>query len=284
MVSMQTDRISTVKPILGLVLLVLSVIFFLVSLGGLVGIWVYNQPLTERVLTLIETTSQDLDGAALAIELSRTELISAQAQLDLLQAILETLGINAEEDLNRLADIVGRVEDTLSPVLDRVSGGIGTLRESLLTIKETLERINELPLINIEVPGIEEIEQGADQLGNLQNQIEEGGGKIEQLSQTTQDTVDSLSTGFARLETSINSLLETLDEYAEKIESTQDQLAYLEENLPKWIDWISAALTVILVWLGISQVGLFILGWGFYKGKDLTNPQPALLEEGSETA
>jgi methyl-accepting chemotaxis protein len=284
MVSMQTDRISTLKPILGLVLLVLSVIFFLVSLGGLVGIWVYNQPLTERVLTLIETTSQDLDGAALAIELSRTELISAQAQLDLLQAILETLGINAEEDLNRLADIVGRVEDTLSPVLDRVSGGIGTLRESLLTIKETLERINELPLINIEVPGIEEIEQGADQLGNLQNQIEEGGGKIEQLSQTTQDTVDSLSTGFARLETSINSLLETLDEYAEKIESTQDQLAYLEENLPKWIDWISAALTVILVWLGISQVGLFILGWGFYKGKDLTNPQPALLEEGSETA
>ena len=119
---MQTSKI---KPILGLALLVLSVIFFLVSLGGLVSIWVYNQPLTERTLTLIETTSQDLEGAALAIELSRTELISAQAQLDLLQAILETLGINAEEDLNRLADIVGRVEDTLSPVLDRVSGGIG---------------------------------------------------------------------------------------------------------------------------------------------------------------
>lgn len=281
---MQIERSSTVKPILGLVLLVLSVIFFLVSLGGLVGIWVYNQPLTERALTLIETTSQDLDGAALAIELSQTELISAQAQLDLLQAILETLGINAEEDLNRLADIVGRVEDTLSPVLDRVSGGIGTLRESLLTIKETLERINELPLVNIEVPGIEEIEQGAEQLQNLQNQIEEGGGKIEQLSQTTQDTVDSLSTGFARLESSIISLLETLDEYAEKIESTQDQLVYLEENLPKWIDYSAVILTVILVWLGISQVGLFILGWSFYKGKDLTSPQPALLEEGSETA
>ena len=281
---MQTERSSNIKPILGMALLLLSAIFFLVSLGGLVGIWVYNQPLTERALTLIESTSQDLEGAALAIELSQTELISAQAQLDLLQAILETLGINAEEDLNRLADIVGRVEDTLSPVLDRVSGGIGTLRESLLTIRDTLERINELPLVNIEIPGIEGIEQGAEQLQNLQNQIEEGGGKIEQLSQTTQDTVDSLSTGFARLEISINSLLETLDEYAEKIESTQDQLVYLEENLPKWIDYSAVILTVILVWLGISQVGLFILGWSFYKGKDLTNPQPAQLEEGSETA
>ena len=128
-----------------------------------------------------------------------------------------------------------------------VAGGIGVLRDSLLSIKDTLERINELPLVNIEVPGIEEIEQGAEQLQNLQNQIEEGGGKIEQLSQTTQDTVDSLSTGFARLETSINSLLETLDEYAEKIESTQDQLVYLDENLPKWIDYSAVILTVILV-------------------------------------
>jgi methyl-accepting chemotaxis protein len=269
---METDRKSTIKPIIGLTLLILSVIFFVVSLGSLIGIWVYNQPLTERALTLIETTSQDLDGAAAAIELSKTELISAGAQLDLLQAILETLGINAEEDLNRLADIVGRVEDTLSPVLDSVAGGINTLRESLLTIKETLERINELPLVNIEVPGIDSIEQGTEQLGNLQNQIEEGGGKIEQLSQTTQDTVDSLTTGFAKLETSITSLLETLDEYAEKIESTQDQLTYLEENLPKWIDYSAALLTVILVWLGISQVGLFILGWSYYKGQDPISP------------
>ena len=269
---MQTKRSSTIKPILGMVLLVLSVIFFLVSLGGLVGIWVYNQPLTERAMTLIQTTSQDLEGAAAAIELSRAELISAQAQLDLLQAIMETLGINAEEDLNRLADIVGRVEDTLSPVLDNVSGAIGTLRDSLLSIKDTLERINELPLVNIEIPGIDSIEQGAGQLQGLQNQIEEGGGKIEQLSQTTQDTVDSLVTGFARLETSIVSLMDTLDEYAEKIEATQDQLGYLEKNLPRWIDYTAALLTVILVWLGISQVGLFVLGWSYYTGQDLVSP------------
>ena len=275
---MEPDRKNKIKPIIGMALLILSVIFFLVSLGGLIGIWVYNQPLTERALTLIENTSQDLDGAAAAIELSKVELISAGAQLDLLQAILETLGINAEEDLNRLADIVGRVEDTLSPVLDSVAGGISTLRESLLTIKETLERINELPLVNIQIPGIDEIEQGAEKLQNLQNQIEEGGGKIEQLSQTTQDTVDSLSTGFAKLEESIASLLVTLDEYAEKIESTQEQLTYLETNLPTWIDMTSVVLTILLVWLGISQVGLFILGWSYYKRQDLTTPASSRIE------
>ncbi len=266
---MDTPQKSSIKRIIALVIIVLSCIFFVLSLAGVIGIWVYNQPLTERALTTIESTSTDLDGAAAAIEISKTELISAQAQIDLLQAILETLGINAAEDLNRLADIVGRVEDTLMPVIDSVSGGISTLRDALLSIKDTIEMVNELPLVNIQIPGMEAIEEGAAQLESLQNQIEEGGGKIEQLSQTTQNTVDSLSTGFASLETSINALLETLDEYEEKIISTQDQLEYLGANVALWIDLASALLTVILVWLGISQVGLFILGWSLFKGVDL---------------
>ena len=275
---MDPEPNSNIPRIIGIALLVLSVIFFLVSLGSLIGVWVYNQPLTERALSLVETTSQDLEGAATAIKLSRAELISAQAQIDLLQAILETLGLNAQEDLNRLADIVGKVENTLTPVLDSVAGAISTLRETLLDIRDTIERINELPLINIQLPGIEGIEQGAEQLGNLQNQIEEGSGKIEQLSQTTQDTVDSLTTGFAELEDSIGILLGTLDEYGQKIETTQEQLSYLDANLAKWIDWISVALTVILVWLGVSQVGLFILGWSYYRGQNLIGVQPKEIE------
>ena len=275
---MDPEPNSNIPRIIGIALLVLSVIFFLVSLGSLIGVWVYNQPLTERALSLVETTSQDLEGAATAIKLSQAELISAQAQIDLLQAILETLGLNAQEDLNRLADIVGKVENTLTPVLDSVAGAISTLRETLLDIRDTIERINELPLINIQLPGIEGIEQGAEQLGNLQNQIEEGSGKIEQLSQTTQDTVDSLTTGFAELEDSIGILLGTLDEYGQKIETTQEQLSYLDANLAKWIDWISVALTVILAWLGISQVGLFILGWSYYKGQNLVGIQPKEIE------
>jgi hypothetical protein len=72
--------------------------------------------------------------------------------------------------------------------------------------------------------------------------------------------------------------LGTLDEYGQKIETTQEQLSYLDANLAKWIDWISVALTVILAWLGISQVGLFILGWSYYNGQNLVGIQPKEIE------
>jgi uncharacterized phage infection (PIP) family protein YhgE len=257
------------RRILGLILVILSAIFFLFSLGGLISVWAYNQPLTERALEKIDALSGDLDGAAQAIELTKTELISAQAQIDLLQAILETLGVNADEDLNRLADIVGSVENTLMPVVDQVASGISTFREALLTVIDTVDKLNELPLVNIQVPGMEFVEAGAAQLETLQTQVEEGGGKIEQLSQTTRNTIDSLTTGFVELETSITSMLETLDVYEQKIQETQEELNYLETNLPTWLDLTSVGITLILVWLGISQVALFILGWSLFKGQDL---------------
>jgi hypothetical protein len=264
-----TEQKSSSKRIIALVIIVLSCIFFVLSLAGIISIWVYNQPLTERALTAIESTSTDLEVAARAIEMSKSELVSAQAQIDLLQSILETLGVNAAEDLNRLADIVSTVENTLMPVIDSVSGGINTLRDALLSIKDTIEMVNELPLVEIQVPGMETIEEGANQLDNLGTQIEEGGGKVEQLSQTTQDTIDSLTTGFVSLESSIESLLKTLEEYEQKISATQEQLDYLETNLPMWVDLAAGLLTVILVWLGASQVGLFILAWSLYQGIDL---------------
>jgi uncharacterized phage infection (PIP) family protein YhgE len=129
--------------------------------------------------------------------------------------------------------------------------------------------LNELPLVNIEIPGMEIVDEGANQLENLQTQIEEGGGKIEQLSQTTQDTIDSLTTGFSELETSVSALIDTLETYEIKIQDAQAQLDYLGTNLPTWIDIASIILTLLLIWLGFSQVGLFILGWSLYKGEDL---------------
>ena len=98
---MDTPQKSSLKRIIALVIIVLSCIFFVLSLAGVIGIWVYNQPLTERALTTIETTSADLDGAAAAIELSNTELISAQAQIDLLNSKIR--------DCSLLAPISGTV-------------------------------------------------------------------------------------------------------------------------------------------------------------------------------
>jgi len=58
-------------------------------------------------------------------------------------------------------------------------------------------------------------------------------------------------------------------EYETMVTDHRTQLVNLQTNIPKWIDQASIILTVGLLWLAFSQVGLFILAWSFYKGEDL---------------
>lgn len=93
--------------------------------------------------------------------------------------------------------------------------------------------------------------------------------KVENVSQITQDTVETLKTGFTNWEETIVEYIESLDEYGSTINEYQEQLTYLEENVPRWINIASIALTVLLVWTAFSQVALFVLSWSFYKERDL---------------
>ena len=254
--------------ILSIVIIVLSGIFLALSLAGLVTVWAYNGRLTERAMSEIETIEADLKSAQATVTLARAELESVQSQIDLLQSALDTLGVDANSNLQRLADIVSSVEGTLTPLIDRVASALSGLREALLKIVDTIERLNALPLVNIEIPGVEQIEAGAQQLQDLQTQIEEGGDNVERLSRTTQELVDSLTNGFADLEKSVTALLNALPEFEARIVAYQERLAYLKANLPGWIDWASAILTVFFLWLGLSQVGLVLLAWPFFSGQD----------------
>ena len=143
------------------------------------------------------------------------------------------------------------------------------LRDALTSLKETVDRLNQLPLVNLEIPGVEQLEEAAASLGTLQETIEGGGEKVTQASTITQETVTALTTGFAELETSAQNLSAALAGYDAKISAYLVEIDALQASLPRTASLVAASLTILLVWLGVSQVGLFILAWSVYTGKNL---------------
>ena len=257
------------KRIFALLLIILSVFFTLVSVGGVIAIWVANGPITESGMMKIQTAGEDLEQAADNLEQARQELESAQAQINIFQGILNTAGIEAVENAQVISDIVVKVEDTLTPLLDQASEGVNSIGELFDSIVETIEKLNALPLVSLDIPGSEALESLSGSVSDLQDQIEDTKSKVESISQLTQDTVETLTTGFENWETLIAENLDLLEEYQGKIADYQVELAHLEANLPKWIDMASIALTLLLVWLAFTQIALFVLAWSFYKEEDL---------------
>jgi uncharacterized phage infection (PIP) family protein YhgE len=164
---------------------------------------------------------------------------------------------------------VVKVEDTLTPLLDQASEGVNSIGDLFDSIVETIEKLNDLPLVSLDIPGSEVLDSLSGSVSDLQEQIEDTKAKVESISQLTQDTVETLTTGFENWETLIAENLMLLEEYQGKIADYQAELAQLEANLPQWINTASIILTLLLVWTAFTQIALFVLAWSFYKEEDL---------------
>ena len=255
--------------ILALILLILSVFFFLASLVGIAAAWIYNARFTEGALAELGAIGADLALTQQNIQSAQEDLTSAQAQIDIFQTAIDAIGLDALQNTQVLAEVVGKVEGTLTPILDQAAGTVGAFRDRFVAFKEALESLNDLPLVNIEIPGVETIDQIAQNVTELQSQILETKEKVQDVSTLTQETVETFSTGFANWETTIQNSLAQLDTYSARIATYQARVADLLVKVPVWLDWAAVILTGIFVWLAFSQVGLFVLAWEFYRGEDL---------------
>jgi chromosome segregation ATPase len=271
-VEVQSKNPSEFKALrrgLALTVSALSVFFLLVSAAGIVAVWVINQPLTEDISRELAAAQADLGAGLANLQASRGELESLQGQVGFFQGVLDTLGTDAVQNTRLLSDVVNRVEGTISPLLERLSNGVDRIREAFESVKRAVEQLNELPLVAINLPGEELLDSITESLDSLEAQITETKEKVESVSQITEDTVDTLDSGFLTWEDFVQRNLEQLDEYERKIQAYQARLDYLEANIPRWVDAASIVLTLLLTWLAVSQIGMFVLAWSIYSGKDL---------------
>jgi TolA-binding protein len=257
------------KRIIALILLVASVIFFIASLVGIVFTWVYRQQFSVNASSRLGSIEADLVTAQADLQAAKTELDSTQLQIDALQRALETLGLKGAEDIQAIGELVGKLEDTLVPIISAVADRVKGFQEAIDKLKDTIEKLNQLPLVDLEIPGIEQLEDASTRLEDIYSQVVDGRQKVSDVTELTRDTVASLTTGFAELEGSVQTLSATLGAYSAKISAYQAEVDYLQANLPRWINTAAVLLTVLLMWLAFSQLALFVLAWSFYKGEDL---------------
>jgi len=253
---------------LAFILSIFCVIVLLSSMAGVALTWEYHRMVNEDLLPRLATIESDLSAAQADLQTVETELNATQAEIDALQVILQTLGIEGAGSLQALADIVGKLEETFTPFVSSVAEKVESLRNSLLQVKGIIEKLNQLPLVNIEIPGIEQIDAAAAGLLELQTQIESGRDKVSQASQVTEDTITALTTGFGDLESSVQTLSASVSGYNDKLSAYLVEVHALQESLPRQANWAAAALTFIFIWLGLSQILVFMYAWQLSTGQD----------------
>ena len=135
-------------------------------------------------------------------------------------------------------------------------------------VARTTAAINNLPLVDLDIPGDELLGNIISAIDTLDAEIANAEDIARQASTFVGDTSYLMGGDLSETKTSMTNLLAVIKEYDQKITGWRGQIAVWEQSLPGWIDNTSISLTVFLLWFAFSQAGLFLIGYTAWQGGD----------------
>jgi ABC-type transporter Mla subunit MlaD len=256
-----------IRKILVWTLIVLSSIFLLLSVAGIGAAWYYNEPLTLEAVTQLERVDGELEQAEITLNSTHAELERALRLVDAAQTALEKLAAQSTDAETLFEGIQSSLDDKLLPELKSTRERLSEARSTLEGLRTLILGLGSLPFLDLSFPDqvLTDLIESTDTIdGEIANAEE----VARQASTFVSDTSYLLGGDLTQTRDSLEDFLATVEEYQSKVADWREQVARLIDSLPVWIDRASIGLTVFLLWFGLSQFSLFLIGRMIRLGED----------------
>ena len=256
------------RKIVAGILIGLSSLILLASLVGMVLAWVYNEPLTLEATTRLEEVEAQLSQIQIDLRKAKSEVERALRIIQSAEDALLSLTQQTADAKEILEQVNQTLDDELIPGLDSTRTRISEVRTVLEDLRGSLEQLNSLPFIELNIPGDDLISNIISGVDSLDTEIANVQDLAQRASVFISDTSYLLGGDFQSTKQNLQDLLEVLEGYDEKLTGWLDQVATLKESAPGWIDNASISLTVVLFWFAFSQLGLILHGLSIWHGEN----------------
>ena len=256
------------RKILAWILVILGSLFLITSVAGIVAVWIYNEPLTVKVTAQLSDIDSQLAQAEATLKSSEQELARALRIVDSAQSALEKLTQQTSSAASLFDNIQSTLDDRLLPELKTTRSRIVAARTSLESLESVLTGVGSfIPGLDLSAPG-KVVSDLIATTKSLDTEISNVEGMAQQASTFVSDTSFLLGGDLTGTRQSLQNFLTSIQEYQEKIAGWRQQVTDLKLNAPTWIDQASVALTIFLIWFGISQFGLLLHGLNMRRDAD----------------
>lgn len=254
------------------ILILLSAILLVLSFVGIGAIWYYNESLTRELTGQLSEIDRELALAQATLKSSEKELQRALRIVDSAQATLEKLTEQSDSAESLLERIQSTLDDRLLPELKTTRGRILEARTTLESLQSVLSGVSSfIPGVDLSIPGTT-LANLITSAQSLDTEIANMEVLATQASTFVGDTSYLLGGDLTETRDSLQSFLTAIQDYEQKVTRWRDQVTEVLENTPRWIDQASIALTVFLVWFGLSQLGLLLHGLALQHGVNPFRP------------
>jgi ABC-type transporter Mla subunit MlaD len=258
---------GTSKKVLGVVLVCTSAIGFLLSIFLLFQVWHYRQPVTEKLQSGLDHASsilQTTDDALAVIDQVVNNVLTSTLYIDEATSALAQTMQSTSSFMDSAGTFVG--EDLISTITNTQTA-LSSAQASAVVIDNILSSISNIPLIGINYDPKLPLNQALGQVSASLDPVQESLKNFQTNLNSTQANLQELTGQISTLDkkiTTINTNLvqaqTTIYRYRAQVNSLISSVDKAKASLPAWITSIAWLLTMIILWLVMTQIGIFVQG------------------------
>jgi len=264
----------------------LSVLVLISSAVGVVGAWVLQSKLSDATIALLQAAEDAAGKAQEIIGQAQDPLLEIQQISANVAEVSAKLSQNVQDEGLLKLLLPPEQQEKLVSLATKVQDTLATIHEVLSTAANLYQALDQMPFISLPTPGLENVRAVEQTVSEIRISIEELKGKVAEARAGAADKIGVVT----EIANSISSrLVEVLDKLATldaELEGFQETVAEVKAAVPTTFVIIALLLTLVLVFVGYTQVEvirLFVGRWRLLGAASaaLLQEAPALVEVAS---
>ncbi|PKO17826.1 MAG: hypothetical protein CVU39_04905 [Chloroflexi bacterium HGW-Chloroflexi-10] len=254
---------------IGILLILAALAGLAISVTGIIGIWRIENAMKTSFVDTLDLLDDTLQATADGITVADQSLSQGITSINTLTQTIETTGKSVEDSIPLVDTFTQMTILDLPKTIETTQEALESAQSSAAVIDTTLALLTTIPYSPITsydntVPlgdALGEVSVSLDalpiSLATMEKPLEKSKENLTEIG--TQIT--TMATDIQEINNSLTNARKVTTQYQGVISTLQQQLALTRQNLPGQLEMISWFLTVALVWLGLTQIGLLMQGF-----------------------
>jgi hypothetical protein len=261
---------QTSKRILAVIIMAISVLVLVVSLTGIVGAWIVRAQLTTDLVGLATEAEARASTIKRGLDLLDTTLTRARVQVAAVEQDVQTFGADVEENKPLLTAISDKLGIELSLLVDSAREIMTSIREAVAAVNSAIEAINAIPFVSVPTPELNTLQKLSQDVESFRTEVQDLRAAIDRRrSEIILGTVSIVTTPTSLIGSTLGEMQASVSGYSQQLSAVRERLSNFKSAIERGLTWAAVILTLILLWVAFSQIGLLVLGWRAYSDKDL---------------
>ncbi len=261
---------QTFKRILAVIVMAIGILVLVLSLTGIVGAWIVRAQLANDLVAVATEAEARASTIKRGLDLLDTALSRARDQVSTVEQDVQAFGADVEENKPLLTAISDKLGIELSPLVDSAREIMTTIREAVAAVNSAIEAINAIPFVSVPTPELNTLQKLSQDVETFRTEVQDLRTAIDQRrSEIIQGAVSIVTTPTALIGGTLGEVQATVSGYSQQVGAVQERLSNFKSAIAGRLTWVAVILTLILLWVAFSQIGLLVLGWRFFSGQDL---------------